>query len=123
MARTPLTRTPLARTLPLRAVTAGRRPLPPAAVKAPDDSFFDAVVDWARYADGVRQPPQEFEAACEAARGGSGVLWLGLHEPTAAQVEQLCDAFGPSRPPVDDPADTLQRPPPERYEGMPLLPP
>jgi CorA-like Mg2+ transporter protein len=27
MARTPLTRTPLARTLPLRAVTAGRRPL------------------------------------------------------------------------------------------------
>jgi magnesium transporter len=121
MARTPLTRTPLARTLPLRAVTAGRRPLPPAAVQAPDDSFFDAVVDWARYADGLRQPPQEFEAACEAARGGSGFLWLGLHEPTAAQLEQLGNAFGLSRRAVDDAADTLQRPTLERYEDMLLL--
>ena len=95
MARTPLTRTPLARTLPLRAVTAGRRPLdrPGTVPRVPHGSFLDAVVDWALYADGRRQPPQAFETACETARTGSGFLWLGLHEPTAAQLEQLGTTF------------------------------
>jgi magnesium transporter len=123
MARTPLTRTPLARTLPLRAVTAGRRPSdrPGAVPRAHDDSFLDAVVDWGLYADGVRQPPREFDSACEAARAGEGFLWLGLHEPTAAQLEQLGNAFGLSRRAVEDAEDTLQRPTLERYDDMLLL--
>ena len=28
--------------------------------------MLDAVVDWGLYTDGVRQPPQAFEAACRA---------------------------------------------------------
>src|SRR5690349_12939032 len=118
MARTPLTRTPLARTLPLRAVTAGRRPLdrPGTVPRVPHGSFLDAVVDWALYADGRRQPPQAFETACETARTGSGFLWLGLHEPTAAQLEQLGTTFGLSRRAVEDAEDALQRPTLERYD-------
>jgi magnesium transporter len=50
-----------------------------------------------------------------------GFLWLGLHEPTAAQLEQLGNAFGLSRRAVDDAADTLQRPAMERYDDMLLL--
>jgi magnesium transporter len=123
MARTPLTRAPLVRTLPLRAVTAGRRPLegPATTARTHADSFLDAVVDWALYADGVRQPPQEFEAACEAARADTGFLWLGLHEPTSAQLEQLGNAFGLTRRAVEDAADVLQRPTLERYEDLLLL--
>jgi magnesium transporter len=130
MARTPLTRAPLARTLPLRAVAAGRRPLerqrPGTVTRAHEDSyldadFFDAVVDWGLYADGVRQPRQEFETACDSARSGNGFLWLGLHEPTSAQLEQLGATFGLSRRAIEDAADTLLRPKMERYEDMLLL--
>ena len=122
MARTPLTRTPLARTLPLRAVAVGRRPpTRPGGVPRPQDSFLDAVVDWGLYADGVRQPPQDFEAAYETARSGGGFLWLGLHEPTTAQLEQLGDVFGLGRRAIDDAADTLQRPTLERYDDLMLL--
>src|SRR4051812_1128720 len=104
MARTPLTRTPLARTLPLRAVVNGRRTVegPRMPARAVDDSFLEAAVDWALYAEGVPQPPQEFETACDAARNGHGFLWLGLHEPTTAQLEQLGNAFGLSQRAVED---------------------
>ena len=71
MPRTPINRTPSARTqlgrsLPLRAVVPGRRAASPSAAASGGVTaactFLDAVVDWARYAGGVRQPPQEFEA-------------------------------------------------------------
>src|SRR3954451_5725127 len=91
--RTPLTRTQLGRSLPLRAVVPGRRPAAVAA--AADDpaqapTSLDAVVDWARYAGGVRQPPQEFEEACRAARDSGGFVWIRLDEPTAAEASVLC---------------------------------
>jgi magnesium transporter len=121
MARTSLTRTPLARTLPLRAVAAGRRPLDRPGPPRRHDDFFDAVVDWGLYVDGVRQPPQDWETACEAAGTGNGFLWLGLHEPTSAQLEQLGNTFGLSRRAIEDAADSLQRPKLERYDDMLLL--
>src|SRR4051794_35559821 len=104
MARTPPARTPPPPPLPpLRAPPGARRPGEPAGpARAHDATFLDAVVDWALYADGVRQPPQEFETACETARDGSGFLWLGLHEPTDAQLEQLGNAFGLSRRAIED---------------------
>ena len=84
-ARTGLVRTPLARSLPLRAVVPGRRHVPAHASgsQARSCTFLDAVVDWALYAGGVRQPPQEFEAACSAAQADDAFLWIGLHQPSA----------------------------------------
>jgi magnesium transporter len=123
LTRTPLTRTQLARSLPLRVVVNGRRPVerPASGPRLHDGTFLDAVVDWALYADGVRQPPQEFETACEAARCGGGFLWLGMHEPTTEQLEQLGNAFGLSRRAVEDAGDTMQRPTMERYDDVLLL--
>jgi magnesium transporter len=122
--RTPLTRTPLARSLPLRAVVPGRRAASPSA--AGGDviaacTFLDAVVDWARYEAGVRQGQQDFEQACAAARETDGFLWIGLHEPTADQLEQLGTVFDLHPLALEDAANTRQRPKIERYDDMLFL--
>jgi magnesium transporter len=123
MARTSLNRSPLARSLPLRTVVPGRRPL--ALTGAPPrrdaDTFLDAVVDWALYIDGVRQPLQNFEDACQAASEDGGFLWLGLHEPTAPQLDQLGTTFGLNRFAVEDAANTRQRPKLEVDDDMLFL--
>jgi magnesium transporter len=122
--RTPLTRTPLGRSLPLRAVVPGRRPAAvaaPADDAAPDRTFLDAVVDWARYEGGVRQAPEDFEQACRAARDSDGFVWIGLHEPTAEQLEQLGPVFGLHRLALEDAANTKQRPKIERFDDMLFL--
>src|SRR5512133_2281692 len=110
MARTSLNRTPLARSLPLRAVVPGRRPLALTGGPPRRDAFLHALVDWALYIDGVRQPLQDFEDACQAASADGGFLWLGLHEPTAPQLEQRGTTFGLNRFAVEDAANTRQRP-------------
>ena len=130
MPRTPINRTPSARTqlgrsLPLRAVVPSRRAASPSAAASGGVTaactFLDAVVDWARYEGGVRQAPQEFEQACAAARDGDGFLWLGLHDPTAEQLEQLGTVFDLHPLALEDAANTRQRPKIERYEDMLFL--
>jgi magnesium transporter len=123
MARTPLNRTPLARSLPLRAVVPGLRPLPHSLDpdRGHSGTFLDAVVDWGLYVDGVRQPAQAFESACDAARTGGGFLWVGLHEPTREQLDQLGSVFGLNRFAIEDAANLRQRPKMERYDDMLFL--
>ena len=123
--RTGLVRTPLARSLPLRAVVPGRRTGPVSASASARTmepvacTFLDAVIDWALYENGVRQPPQEFESACRAARAGDeAFLWVGLHEPTAEQLEQLGAVFGLHPLALEDAANSRQRPKIERYDDM-----
>jgi magnesium transporter len=120
---TTLRRTHLARTLPLRAVAPDRRS--GAGRPAPTDpgghTFLDAVVDWALYAEGIRQPPQEFGAACHAAQNDGGFLWIGLHEPTVGQLEQLGALFGLHPLALEDAANTRQRPKIETYDDMAFL--
>jgi magnesium transporter len=122
--RAGLVRTPLARSLPLRAVVPGRRNGSP-AVSASEPlacTFLDAVVDWALYDGGVRQPPQDFEAACHAAKADDeAFLWVGLHEPSAEQLEQLGTLFGLHRLALEDAANSRQRPKIERYDDMLFL--
>ena len=123
-ARAGIARTPLARSLPLRAVVPGRRTSAVhVAASEPDAcTFLDAVVDWALYEDGVRQPPQDFEGACRAARaGGEAFLWVGLHEPSPAQLEELGAVFGLHRLALEDAANSRQRPKIERYDDMLFL--
>ncbi len=123
MARTPLNRTPLARSLPLRAVVPGLRPLPHSGTpsRPHPDTFLDAAVDWARYVDGVRQPPEAFETAWEATRIGGGFLWLGLYEPTPGQLDELGSVFGLNHFAIEDAANLRQRPKMERYDDMLFL--
>jgi magnesium transporter len=122
-ARTGLVRAPLARTLPLRAVVPGRRHIPAhSSTSQPGTcSFLDAVIDWALYSGGVRQPPQEFEAACGAAQADDAFLWIGLHEPSQEQLEQLGDVFGLHPLALEDAANGRQRPKIERYDDMLFL--
>jgi magnesium transporter len=122
--RAGLVRAPLARSQPLRAVVPGRRadatPVP--ASPPPACTFLDAVVDWALYFEGVRQPPQEFEAACRAAAADDeAFLWVGLHEPNPEQLEQLGGVFGLHRLALEDAANSRQRPKIERYDDMLFL--
>jgi magnesium transporter len=84
-------------------------------------TFLDAVVDWALYSGGVRQPAQEFDAACSAAQGEDAFLWIGLHEPGPEQLEQLGDVFGLHPLALEDAANGRQRPKIERYDDMLFL--
>ena len=123
MARSSLTRAPLARSLPLRAVVPGRRHIPAHVSTSQPRSctFLDAVVDWALYSGGVRQPPQDFEAACSAAQADDAFLWIGLHEPSHEQLEQLGEVFDLHPLALEDAANGRQRPKIERYDDMLFL--
>jgi magnesium transporter len=86
---------PLARTRPSR-LAAGLAPTHDADSRRPS-ALLDAAVAWGYYQDGVRLDGRGFEASVAAAKAGEGFLWIGLHEPTTAQLVQLGDVFG-SRP-------------------------
>jgi magnesium transporter len=121
---------PLARGLPGRGPN-GRRshPADRAGAGDPDpadpgpgtEALLSAVVDWALYRDGVRQPSPGFEAACRAARSGDGFLWLGVHDPHIRQLAQLGVAFGIHPLAVEDAANLNQRPKLERYDDLLFL--
>jgi magnesium transporter len=113
----PLTRTPL------RAV--GRRNgvvvHDPRPATAAESGLLDAAVDWGLYRDGIRQHAADFSAAVEAARDGRGFVWLGLHDPTAAQLEQLGEVFNLHPLALEDASTARQRPKLERYDDVVFL--
>ena len=126
MARSP--RPTLTRPLPLRAVVPGRRNGVVPNHGRPQDGrpvrergLLDAAVDWALYRDGLRQEPEDFRAAVEAARDGRGFLWIGLHEPTGTQLEQLGEVFGLHPLALEDAANPRQRPKFERHDEAVFL--
>ncbi|MCW2810053.1 MAG: putative metal-transport protein [Friedmanniella sp.] len=63
---------------------AGPLPLPP------DPS---SVVAWAWYVDGVARPAPSISVAARAAANGDGFVWLGLKDPTDADLEGLGQQF------------------------------
>jgi magnesium transporter len=127
MARSP--RPTLARSLPLatplRAVVNGRRngvivnDARPAS--AAEIGLLDAAVDWALYRDGAREHAADFSSAVAAARDGRGFVWLGLHDPTQAQLEQLGEVFNLHPLALEDAATARQRPKLERYDDVVFL--
>ncbi len=122
-ARGSLARTmPLPRTLPLRAVVYGRRPVgrPGAGADGPP-AMLDAAVDWALYRDGIRQPVEDFDSACRTAREGEGFVWLGLHEPSNEQLNQLGEVFGLHPLSLEDASNARQRPKIQRYDDAMFL--
>lgn len=82
------------------------------AVRAPG-AF---VVDCAVYADGVRQsgPADYVQAHAEVANRPDAFLWLGLHEPTPANMADVATVFGLDELAVEDALSIDIRPKIER---------
>jgi magnesium transporter len=79
-----------------------------------------AIVDCAIYRDGHRQPgsPTWQEAIDEVEQAGTGFVWIGLHEPTQAQLSGIAERFGLHPLAVEDAVHAHQRPKLERYDDM-----
>ncbi|GAA4857461.1 magnesium/cobalt transporter CorA [Saccharopolyspora cebuensis] len=78
-----------------------------------------SVVDCAVYVDGRRLPGTwtHDEAVEEVRERGSGFVWIGLHEPTAAQINGIAETFGLHELAVEDAVHAHQRPKLERYDS------
>ncbi len=77
------------------------------------------IVDCAHYVGGSRQHegPLDLETAAACARERSGFVWLGLHEPAAAELNEVGAAFGLHELAVEDAGSSHQRPKIEDYDG------
>ena len=53
----------------------------------------DSLVAWGWYVDGVRMPGDDLSAATNRARAGEGFVWLGLHNPTDADMAEFARSF------------------------------
>jgi magnesium transporter len=75
------------------------------------------IVNCAHYKDGVRQHGGKIDldeaAAC---LGEGGFVWLGLHEPSNEEMEQVAELFGLHELAVEDAEESHQRPKIEDYE-------
>src|SRR4051794_26836338 len=74
------------------------RTLPPRPAGAPRSQASrrevpDPVVDCAVYVDGRRQPPVDPREALRVARDSGGFVWLGLYEPTEAELAVYADEY------------------------------
>jgi magnesium transporter len=82
-----------------------------------------AVVDCALYVDGVRRSGRmPYEQALAAARGQRGAfVWLGLHEPDAAEMAGIAEAYGLHELAVEDAVKAEQRPKLEQFGDVTSL--
>ena len=106
---------------PVRAVT---RMLPRNADDQPQTPLKYAdrsgLVDCALYVDGVRQPgrPDPADALAQANQHDNAFVWIGLHEPSLAELEDIADTYGLHALAVEDTVKARQRPKLERYESV-----
>jgi magnesium transporter len=76
----------------------------------------DVVVDCAVYVDGRRQPPVAPEDALQTAIARGGFVWLGLYEPTEAELTAISERYGLHPLAVEDAVYAHQRPKLEHYD-------
>jgi len=83
----------------------------------------DVIVDCAIYRDGRRtEGSADVSGALRAARTAEdGFLWIGLHEPTEEEFDQVSEAFGLHPLAVEDALSAHQRPKLEVYEDSLFL--
>ena len=78
------------------------------------------IVDSALYRDGVRVPvdcaKEDLAAVRDAATGGGDFVWVGLHEPTEDELNQVSEIFQLHPLAVEDALHAHQRPKLERYD-------
>jgi magnesium transporter len=75
------------------------------------------IVDCALYHHGVRElSPEDFSDALDTARAqGSSFVWIGLHDPTEAELDKVAAEFSLHELAVEDALTTHQRPKVEEY--------
>ena len=77
------------------------------------------IVDCAVYANGVRRAGElPLADALEASRVPGNFVWIGLHEPTAAEFEAVKDEFQLHELAVEDAIKAHQRPKLEVYDEI-----
>jgi magnesium transporter len=76
------------------------------------------IVDCALYHHGVREvSPEDFSDALDTARAqGSSFIWVGLHDPTEAELAKVAAEFSLHKLAVEDALTTHQRPKLEEYD-------
>jgi magnesium transporter len=87
---------------------------PRSAHSRPPD--MDPVVDCAVYVDGQRQPQVAPEDALRVATDRGGFVWLGLFEPTEAELGTIAGHYGLHPLAVEDAVFAHQRPKLEHYD-------
>ena len=99
---------------PRRLVRAGARPAP--ATAAPERT--GTLIDCGVYVDGLRQPGRcEPGVIDEVRRDGEGFVWLGVHDPSEAELAELAERFDLHPLAVEDAIHAAhQRPKLDRYE-------
>jgi magnesium transporter len=97
---------------------AALRPRPAGAprTRAPRRELPDPVIDCAIYVDGRRQPPVDPRDALRVAVERDGFVWLGLYEPTEAELAVYADEYDLHPLAVEDAVYAHQRPKLERYD-------
>ncbi|TQS40255.1 magnesium and cobalt transport protein CorA [Cryptosporangium phraense] len=95
---------------------AADEPTEPSEQPRPNHSAEHAVVDCARYVDGVRVKGRlPLAEAPRALRRRDGFVWVGLREPTAEQFAEVAERFALPPLAVADAVTAHQRPKLERY--------
>ena len=76
------------------------------------------IVDCAHYEGGVRQQggPMSVADAATRAADGEGFVWLGIREPTAAEIREVAAAFPLHELAIEDAGSSHQRAKLEDYE-------
>lgn len=102
---------------PVRAVSRIWGLADPAAPARDGEPGRSAIVDCALYIDGARQPgrPHYAEALAAARRRADAFVWIGLHEPDAAEIEGIAEAYSLHELAVEDAVKAAQRPKLEQF--------
>ena len=83
------------------------------------------IVDSALYRDGVRvsleSEKDDLDAVLAARQGDGDFVWVGLHEPSEAEMARVSKAFSLHPLAVEDAVNAHQRPKLERYEDSLFL--
>ena len=83
------------------------------------------IVDSAVYRDGVRVPlscaTEDLACVRAAAREENDFVWVGLHEPGSAELDEVARLFDLHPLAVEDALHAHQRPKLERYDGVLFL--
>jgi magnesium transporter len=86
---------------------------------APRTREGGALINCAVYRQGRRLTDvADVRTAAETVRAGGGFVWIGLHEPDAAEIAELAELFQLHHLPVEDAVKAHQRPKLERYDDQ-----
>lgn len=96
-------------------------PAGPGQVTPPDGPSETTDFSYARYVDGTIQDDADLHSAAERALAGDGIIWVGMKDPSDAELSWFADYFGIHPLVVDDAVNGHQRSKLEVFEGTLFL--